>query len=86
MLRMPSQCTLARFGASAPLRPLTALAVRRVLLSPPISEKVRIYGSFLFSAWLCQVSTVRNLLQADAERFIIIKYSTAHGKIGRCII
>ena len=46
---MPSQCTLACLGTTVPCHsPTWALAVRRVLLSPPISEKVRIYGSFCF--------------------------------------
>ena len=49
ILRMPSQCTLARFGTIVPCHsPTWALAVRRVLLSPPFSENVRIYGSFCF--------------------------------------
>ena len=46
---MPSQCTLACLGTIVPCHsPTWALAVRRVLLSPPISEKVRFYGSFCF--------------------------------------
>ena len=49
ILRMPSQCTLACLDTIVPCHsPTWALAVRRVLLSPPISEKVRIYGSFCF--------------------------------------
>ena len=44
ILRMPSQCTLARFGTSVPLRPLTALAVRQV---PEIEwRKTSRLGSF----------------------------------------
>ena len=49
ILRMPSQCTLACLGTIVPCHsPTWALAVRRVLLSPPISEKVRFCGSFCF--------------------------------------
>ena len=44
-----SSCTRSRLDTSVSRRTLTAIAVRRLPLSPPFSEKVRIYGSFLFS-------------------------------------
>ena len=34
-----------------PLRPLTALAVRRVLLSPPSTQKIRSFGSIFVLAY-----------------------------------
>ena len=39
MLRMPSQCTLARLDTSVPRRSLPAFAVRQVLLSAPKQRK-----------------------------------------------
>ena len=71
---MPSQCTLACLGTIVPCHsPTWALAVRRVLLSPPISEKVRIYGSFCFP------------FSGDNKLFTCEAYSVCRHNARRCV-